>query len=112
MGDKTVNTVIKVKSYTETNPEFMPKYMEREEFLKDENLVVQLSPVANLLEQLHSDVADTAMLAGSEAIGSAMLYYGTVREAALRGVPAAKPIYEDLRASFSRRSAKKKTKEE
>jgi len=112
MGDKTAPTVSKVKSYIETNPEFVPNYMDTEEFFKDEHLVVQLSPLANLMEQLQSDVADTAMLAGSEAIGSALLYYGSVKEAAHRGVPAAKPIYEDLRARFSRRPVKKKTPEE
>ena len=107
MGDKTVATVSKVKSYLETNPEFAPAYMDKGEFIKDEQLVVQLSPIANLLEQLHSDVSDTAMLAGSEAITSAMLFYGTVKEAASRGIPAAKPIYEDLQARFAKKSAKK-----
>jgi len=109
MGDKTVATVSKVKSYLETNPEFAPAYMDKSEFIKDEQLVVQLSPIANLLEQLHSDVSDTAMLAGSEAITSALLFYGTVKEAAHRGVPAAKPIYEDLKARFGRKSASKST---
>jgi hypothetical protein len=103
MGDKTVATVSKVKSYMETNPEFVPAYMNKEEFLKDESVVVQLAPNVNLLEQLHSDTADTAMLAGSEAILSAMLYYGTVKEASNKGVATAKPIYEDLKARFSKK---------
>jgi hypothetical protein len=40
MGDKTVATVSKVKSYLETNPEFIPAYLDVPEFLKDENVVV------------------------------------------------------------------------
>ena len=33
MGDKTVATVQKVKSYMQTNPEFLPAYMNQPEFL-------------------------------------------------------------------------------
>jgi hypothetical protein len=63
--------------------------------------------VLNLLEQLRADTEDTVMLAGSEAILAAMLYYGTVKEAAAKGVVTAKPIYEDLRARFMKRSSGK-----
>lgn len=102
MGDKTVATVSKVKGYLTTNPEFTPKYMDDLEFNKDEDVVAQLTPLANLLKQLHSDIEDTIMLAGSEALVASMLYYGSVKEAALKGVPTAKPIYEDLQARFSK----------
>lgn len=44
MGDKTVATVQKVKSYMATNPEFIPNYMNATEFLKDEALVTALDP--------------------------------------------------------------------
>lgn len=103
MGNKTVATVQKTKSYVETNPEFVPAYMDKAEFLKDEAIVSQLSPIANLAAQLTADVEDTVMLAGSEALQSALLYYGQVREAQAKGVPTARAIYEDLVARFSRR---------
>jgi hypothetical protein len=108
MGNRTVVNVQKTKSYVETNPEFVPKYMDQAEFLKDEAVVTQLSPLENLANQLSADLRDTVMLAGSEALQSAMLYYGQVREASNRGVPAAKPIYEDLSELFSRRAKKAK----
>ena len=104
MGDKTVATVQKTKSYIDTNPEFVPSYMDRVEFLKDETVVTQLNPIANLARQITSDVDDTVMLSGSEALQEAMLYYGQVKEAAAKGIPTAKPIYEDLRQRFSKRS--------
>jgi hypothetical protein len=104
MGDKTVATVQKVKSYLETNPEFIPPYMDTKEFLKDEELVTGLDPLRNLAEQLASDLSDTAMLAGSEALVNALLYYGTAKEAAAKGVLAAAPIYEDLRQQFVRKN--------
>lgn len=106
MGDKTIATVQKVKSYLETNAEFSPTYLNKNEFLKDEAIVTQLSPLANLARQLATDMEDTVMLAGSEALVAAMLYYGPVKEAAKQGIPTAKPIYEDLSQRFSKRSAK------
>jgi len=112
MGDKTVATVQKVKSYMETNPEFIPNYMNKTEFLKDEALVTALDPLGNLATQLASDIKDTVILAGSEALTAAMFYYGTAKEAYDKGVPTAKPVYEDLSQRFIRRSYKKLPKKE
>lgn len=109
MGDKTVATVQKTKSYVVTNPEFVPSYMDKVEFLKDEAVITQLKPIVNLANQLSSDVDDTIMLCGVEALASALFYYGQVREANSKGVPTAKPIYEDLSERFARKSYKKKT---
>lgn len=103
MGDKTVATVQKVKSYADTNPEFIPSYMQTAEFDMDVQVVSQLSPLHNVAFQLASDMDATRMLAGSEALAEAMFYYGSVREAAKKGIPQAKPIYEDLKARFTRR---------
>lgn len=108
MGNKTVATVQKTKSYIDTNPEFVPSYMNKIEFLKDETVVTLLNPIANLAKQLASDVEDTVMLSGSEALQEAMLYYGQVKEASAKGIPTAKPIYEDLKERFSKRSRKPK----
>ena len=110
MGDKTVATVQKVKSYTDTNSEFVPNYMDKPEFLKDEAVVTVLSPVYNLTTQLSSDINDTMTLAGSEAITAALLYYGSVKEAASKGIATAKPIYEDLSERFTRKGSKKTPK--
>lgn len=82
--------------------------MDKSEFLKDEKVVTQLSPVVNLANQISSDADDTLMLAGSEALESALLYYGQVREANSKGVPTAKPIYEDLSERFKRGTYTKK----
>lgn len=103
MGDKTVATVQKVEDYTETNPEFAPSYMDKPEFVKDVSVVTDLSPLRNLATQLASDLGDTIMLAGNEALLAALLYYGAVKEAANKGVATAKPIYEDLSKRFTRK---------
>lgn len=107
MGDKTVATVQKVKSYTGTNSEFTPGYMDLAEFEKDETVVTQLDPLVNLTNQLASDLSDTMMLAGSEALKASLLYYGSVKEAAAKGVATAQPIYDDLSKRFMRQNFKK-----
>lgn len=112
MGDKTVATVQKVKSYMDTNPEFIPSYMDKVEFLKDEAVVTSLNPLGNLATQLATDIGDTVMLAGSEAITSALFYYGSAKEAASKGVATAKPIYEDLSQRFARKGYRKTPKAE
>jgi len=112
MGDKTVATVQKVKSYMETNPEFIPAYMDKTEFLKDEAVVTSLTPIGNLAMQLASDIEDTLTITGSEALMSALLYYGTTKEAADKGVTTAKPIYDDLSQRFVRRGFKTAAKKE
>lgn len=106
LGDKTVATVQKTKSYIETNPEFVPSYLNKQEFLKDEAVASQLSPIENLATQLSSDISDTVMLAGSEALYAALLYYGQIKEAHHKGIPTAKPIYEDLSQRFAKRKRK------
>lgn len=112
MGDKTVATVQKVKDYLVTNPEFAPAYMDSAEFLKDEAVVTSLTPIGNLAKQLSSDLNDTIMLAGGEAVLSALLYYGTVKEASAKGVATAKPIYDDLSKRFAKRASSKTPKTE
>jgi hypothetical protein len=106
MGDKTVATVQKVKSYLTTNPEFAPGYMDKQEFLKDEAVVSGLNPISNIARQLSSDLDDTIMLAGSEALVAAMLYYGMSKQAATNGVITAKPVYDDLKQRFTRKGNK------
>ncbi|WP_432671475.1 hypothetical protein [Flavobacterium sp. SM2513] len=102
MGDKTVPTVQKIDSYVTTNPEFVPPYMNVEEFRKDVAVVNQLEEVFNLSGQIYMDVSDTRMLAVHEGLINGMFYYGMVREAFSRGVASARAIYEDLQARFSR----------
>lgn len=104
MGDKTLATVQKVKAYLDTNPEFVPSYMQVAEFRKDEAVVTVLMPLLNLALQLASDIDDTRMLAGSEALQEGMFYYGSTKEAADKGVVTAKPIYDDLKARFSKKT--------
>ena len=79
----------------------------RSEFNQDEAVATALTPLQNIAFQLASDIDDTRLLAGSEALAEALIYYGSVREAANKGVLQAKPIYEDLKSRFSKRNRPK-----
>lgn len=107
MGNKTVATVQKVQSYLITNPELKPSYMNAVEFNKDVVVVTQLTPLQNMAYQLASDLDDTRMLAGSEALAEALIYYGSVKEASKRGIVQAKPIYDELSERFTQRNKPK-----
>ena len=109
MGDKTVATVMKTKDYVVTNPQFIPNYMNVPEFVADATVVSQLSPITNLAAQLSRNVEDTMMVAGSEALQEALVYYGQVKEAASKGIPSAGPIYEDLKQRFAKKTRKEQT---
>ena len=100
MSDKTVAFVNKIDSYTDSNPEFAPAYMEIPDFKKDINLVNDLKDVLDIANQICSNVDDTVMLAGSEAYVGALLYYYSLKGAIKAGQPNAKPIYEDLAKRF------------
>jgi hypothetical protein len=106
MGDKTVATVLKTKDYVVSNPQFVPSYMNVEEFVADATVVNQLTPITNLATQLSRNVEDTIMVAGSEALQEALLYYGQVKEAASKGIPSAEPIYDDLKQRFAKKPKK------
>jgi hypothetical protein len=80
--------------------------MDVNEFNRDVTVVNQLKPIEELARQLVADVSDTSMLAGSEALQQALLYYGQVREANSKGVPSSRAVYDDLQARFSRKRAK------
>lgn len=103
MGDKSVATVQKVRDYLETNPEFKPSYMDQELFNNDVAAVMALNPLQKAAAQITSDLRDTVMLAGSEAMTSGMQYYGAVKEAARQGVQSAQVVYDDLSKRFTRR---------
>ena len=105
MGNVSKAIVAKTKSYMKTNPEFIPYYLDQNDFYRDELIARQLQPLANLSKQLSTDINDTAMLAGSNTMQKVRIYYGQVLEGFKKGVESSRSIYEDL----SKRFAKQKT---
>ncbi|MDN3204580.1 hypothetical protein [Algoriphagus sediminis] len=104
MSDGTEPFVGKVVEYAKDSAQFLPPYVNREEFEKDWLAVTGLLPLLRICDQIRDTLSDTTMLAGSEAYVSALSYYNSVKQAAKVNVPDAKAIYEDLRKRFERRS--------
>ncbi len=109
MGDKTFAFVKKSYEYATQNPELVPSYVDIEEMRKDVETVEKLQSVYMLLNELHSKLDDTMMIAGSEAYVASLSFYGAVKEAAKKNVGAAKPIVEDLSARFVKGRSKVET---
>ncbi len=106
MSNKTYSFVAKTAEYCQSNPEFQPGFMVAGELNRDFSTVAALRPVFQACAQLHSDLEDTLMLAGSEAYTESLLYYNNAKLAAGKGEASARPIYDDLSARFPGRSKK------
>ena len=87
MSEKSIAFVNKVETYTNSNPEFAPAFMQVAEFEKDFLLVEELKPLLDICEQLCSNIDDTSMLVGNEAYVAALMYYNSVKMAAKTGRP-------------------------
>ncbi|MCU4156123.1 hypothetical protein J1N10_09040 [Carboxylicivirga sp. A043] len=100
MGEKTLAFVTNSHDYSTQYPELMPSFAKQEDFDIDVADATGLLPVEGLLNELASQINDTAMLAGSEAYNTALLFYNNVKLAAKNNVPGAKEVYDDLKTRF------------
>lgn len=101
MGDNSIAFVNKTLGYTNTNPEFVPPFLNTEDLKVDVDAVGQLSEIAGMAAQLSDNINDTLTLSGSEAMIAALIYYNSVKQAAKTSIPGAKTIFEDLSTRFA-----------
>ena len=90
----------KVSDIMATNPQFIPSFLDEEEF---KELIRKLEEVRNIsviLQQTMRANNDVLLLLGDEAFRMALMYYGAVRDAALRRVPGARALFNILRQFF------------
>lgn len=100
MGDKTLAFVTKSLEYSKQNPSIVPPFLDVTKFDSEVKIVNDLSSIMKPLRQLLEKLDDTAMLAGSEAYASALVFYNAVKSASKADVPGMKNIYEDLQIRF------------
>ena len=100
MSDKSQAFVQKVSSYVDSNPQFVPSFLNVGDFVIDFQNNAGLTPIDKLAEQLSNNINDTAMVSGSEALKSALMYYNNVKQADRNGISNARSIYEDLQKRF------------
>ena len=104
--ERAVPFMRKTLQYIETNPEFVPAYLDTAEVNKDFNGFNSINNFLRLLAPTVSNMEDTAFLCGSEGYQGALNYYNNVKLAAKMNVPNAKAIYEDLSVYFEAQKAK------
>ncbi|MRT92140.1 hypothetical protein [Ancylomarina sp. 16SWW S1-10-2] len=109
LGDKSISFVNKCLMFANQKPEFVPSYIDKNEWQIDMNARNDLSPYNAEIQEINSLLLDTIMLCGNEAFRQALTYYNSVKQAAKDNVPGAKPIYDELKQQFPNN---KKSKEE
>ncbi|MEO7310436.1 MAG: hypothetical protein ABIX01_08570 [Chitinophagaceae bacterium] len=83
------------------NTNLLPGYIQVGEMQKDMDLYQQLDAFVVRTSQLAVKMADTQMLAGSEAYVTALIIYKLSESASAAGVPGANALYQNLKHRFS-----------
>jgi hypothetical protein len=100
MGEKTLSFVEKAHEAAVDNPNLVPPFLDMAAFNVDFADAHNLWSLLLLTQQLHENVDDTTMVAGSEAYHFALIFYNSVKMAARQDIPGAKAIYEELKKRF------------
>lgn len=104
LGDKTSEFLEKGKFYMEQNPQFTPGFVDKTEAFMDANYAMKMMAISRKMNTILTEVDDMATIAGSEALTAVLSYYHSVKDAARKGVPGAKAIYDDLAKRFPGRT--------
>jgi hypothetical protein len=99
MGDKSLAFVSHSLNVTQNNPEVVPPNFSTEEFANSYQLVIALTEVLGLLEQLTEKVDDTLLAAGGDAMSDSLLIYDYVKAAAKHS-PGLKSVADQLGERF------------
>ncbi|MBZ4190650.1 hypothetical protein [Niabella beijingensis] len=83
------------------NAALLPSFIKVEDMKKDLALYHALDELVLVLQQLAEKLADTQLLAGSEAYASALAIYRIFGAASESGIQGTKTLYEQLRQRFS-----------
>ena len=112
MGDKSFPFVDKSLELAQQNPEFVPKFMDVEEFTRDLALSKQMRKIMNVMMPLSEKIRDTYYAVGSEAFFQARLFYGSTKTAAKADVPGTDDIVKELGKRYKPIGRKKNEVEE
>ncbi len=82
------------------NPDILPGFIKPQDLKTDLDLYHALDELVLLVQQTAEKLADTQLLAGSEAYASALTIYKIFGAAAGTGVAGSKTVHEQLRQRF------------
>ena len=112
MSDGTLAFGAKSLQHAVNHPEFLPSHINLEDWKIDMSDVANLKQIMVLIGDLSQMTDDSRIVAGNEAYFAGRGFYHSVKRAAEDGIQGAKPIYDDLKVTFSNRGQKSKAAKE
>ncbi|WP_108870352.1 hypothetical protein [Aquimarina aquimarini] len=94
--------VDKAKSYMEQHPDWIPRFLDKEEFDRDYTTRKQIETQVQLLESLSQQMIDTKTLLDYDNYTNALSFYRMMRFLAGENEPGAKSVYQDMKVLFKR----------
>lgn len=92
--------VNKAKTYMEQYPEWVPQFLDKEEFDKDYQAREQLEDRVNFMESISQQMVDTKTLLDHDNYSNALSFYRMMRFLAGENEPGAKTVYENMKELF------------
>ena len=105
-GANSLSFVQNALQAAQNNPDILPKSFDTDEFGSDVSLLATLTDINSAVAQLLSEIDDTRMAVGSEAMGEAVDVYNYVKAAAKK-TPGLKPVADQLGERFQKASVTK-----
>ncbi|MDR1181115.1 MAG: hypothetical protein LBL13_03965 [Bacteroidales bacterium] len=112
MGEKTLSFVEKSKDYAHRYSALCPSYLDLKAFDADMADATRLRTLLIVVKQLMDNIEDTSMVAGSEALQAALIFYNAAKAAAAQNIPGAKEVHKDLKVRFPKVKRKKEEEKE
>jgi hypothetical protein len=109
LGEKSVGFDEKAAGYMDSNPEFLPGFVDKAEVLKDRAARGQFLKFLPRLRLLAAKAKDTFDVLGNEIYMADLAYYNNTAEAAKHGSPGAGDIHADLATRYPGRPSKSAT---
>jgi hypothetical protein len=100
-GPDSVSFVLNALSAAQSNPDVFPASFDRDGFKRDVDLFSLLTELQTLAEQVVSQLDDTRMAVGAEAMQGASQAYKYIQTAA-KTTPGLKPVAEQLGERFQK----------
>jgi len=110
LGDKTTEFVRKAFEYTGIHPDLVPNFVDRAAFKTDLDALIALQNLERELAPVNDALADSSLMAGSEAYQAALLFYNNVKIAKKANLGSSATVYDDLSSRFPGAPAKRTQK--
>ncbi len=100
IANKNKLIVDKAKNYMEQHPEWIPIFLDKEEFDRDYNTRQQIEGRVQLLENLSQQLIDTKTLLDHDNYSNSLSFYRKVKFLSTENEPGAKTVFNDMRQLF------------